>query len=73
MRRRHYVGEHSDFKTYTPGTSYGVGAAPVARTVTGQAAGLINTAAIPVRWAFSQAGNLAHFLGNTLSTIGRKL
>lgn len=46
---------------------------PVSPTITRQAAGLINTAAIPVRWAFGTAGNLAHYLGNTLAMIGRKL
>lgn len=42
-------------------------------TVTGQAAGLINLAAKPVRWTFHTTGSLVKWLGGTLQGIGNKL
>lgn len=81
MRRRHYMGDYQDFRVYTPGTNYGVAgaAAPVRRpvapqpTLTGQAAGLINQAARPIRWGLFQAGGLVKWVGNTIQSIGSKL
>lgn len=60
---------------YAPG--FGAAPPPAARpitaTVTGQAAGLVNLAAKPVRWAFFTAGSLVNWAGGTLQAIGRKL
>ncbi len=60
------------------GHDYHFGAAPRpalvrTNTVTGQAAGLVNLAARPVKWAFFQTGNLVKWVGGTLQTIGNKL
>lgn len=57
---------------------YSGAAAPVVvrkqpATVTGQAAGLINLAAKPVRWTFHTAGGLVNWVGRSLQTIGNKL
>lgn len=73
---------YGDSPNTYPSQSRFIGAAPAAApkpvvrkqaTLTGQAAGLINTAATPVRWAFKEAGGLANWVGNTLKTIGNKL
>lgn len=54
-----------------------MGAAPVVvrppSTVTGQAAGLVNLAAKPIKWTFHTAGSLVRWVGGTLDAIGNKL
>lgn len=58
---------------YAPGFGQAVAPPKPAATVTGQAAGLVNLAAKPVRWAFFTAGSLVNWAGSTLQGIGRRL
>jgi hypothetical protein len=73
----HFMHYGDASTTYPQGRAIGAVAAPPRpasqRTVSGQAVGLVNVAFTPVRWAFKETGNLAHWLGSTLQKVGSKL
>lgn len=78
MRRYHRIYHGYDSgATYNSSVQPNIGATPApARAnvrLTAQAQGVLNTMAVPVRWGFSQASSLAHFIGNTLQKVGNSL